>query len=163
MGALALALLGYLVLNEAGGGNTAGANCVQDTLRVAVGPELRDLAAKAVDVVDDNEDCIQFEVYEATAKQVLRDLADDEAERIQLWIPETPAWRSEIATTGHVATELTPALARTPVGIASGPMRSNAPSWREALEGEVVLVDPLTDGGSALACSQLRPSAGRPA
>jgi hypothetical protein len=68
---LALAAGGFFLLGGGGDDTAGGDNCIRNTLRVAVGPDMKDLADQAIKVIDPDEPCLDFEVYEATAKQVV--------------------------------------------------------------------------------------------
>lgn len=128
--------------------------CEPTTVRMVVAPTLSDLADSAVESLQDNGQCIQVDVTSATVAEVsstLADAEDDPSALPDLWIPESPAWRSVADRAGQSGRVIVPAVATTPVGLATG-ANTGEKSWLDALSSpELVLRSPLESGAAAMA------------
>jgi hypothetical protein len=154
-----LAGIGYLGWQVAAGDEVAAAGaitCEADPISVTVAPLLEDLMQEAADHLATEANCINLEVTDATVAEVQDGLDElDEADRADalpdLWVPNSPVWRTVLQRVGYTGRVEAPALATSPVGLASG--RDDAPaSWLETLTSDqLVMSDPATDGASAFA------------
>lgn len=154
-----LAGIGYLGWQVAAGDEVAAAGavaCDADPITVTVAPLLEDLMQEAADHLATKANCINLEVTDATVAEVQDGLDElDEADRADalpdLWVPNSPVWRTVLQRVGYTGRVEASALASSPVGLASG--RDGAPaSWLETLSSDrLVMSDPATDGASAFA------------
>jgi Bacterial extracellular solute-binding protein/von Willebrand factor type A domain len=154
-----LAGIGYLGWQVAAGDEVAAAGtttCDADPITVTVAPLLEDLMQEAADHLATKANCINLEVTDATVAEVQDGLEElEEADRAaalpDLWVPNSPVWRTVLQRVGYTGRVEAPALASSPVGLASG--RDDAPaSWLETLTSDrLVMSDPAIDGASAFA------------
>ena len=123
----------YLGWQVAAGDEVAAAGattCDADPISVTVAPLLEDLMQEAADHLATKANCINLEVTDATVDEVQDGLDElDEADRADalpdLWVPNSPVWRTVLQRVGYTGRVEAPALATSPVGLASG--RDGAP------------------------------------
>jgi hypothetical protein len=154
-----LAGIAYLGWQVAAGDEVAAAGaatCDADPITVTVAPLLEDLMKEASDHLAAKANCINLEVTDATVAEVqdgLDELAEDDraAALPDLWVPNSPVWRTVLQRIGYTGRVEAAALASSPVGLAGG--RNDAPaSWLETLTSDrLVMSDPAADGASAYA------------
>lgn len=157
---LVLALIaagGWSVLQIFGGDDSsaASADCeATTTVTLVVAPAMADLVEVAVASLEDNGQCVELDVSTATAVEVAaaQDEVDEGEEDVlpDLWVPESPAWQTVLTGAGLTGKVLEPALAASPVGLASGSTRPAPATWLDALSSRrLVKLDPLASGAFA--------------
>jgi hypothetical protein len=156
---LVLALIaagGWSALQIFGGDDSsaASADCEATTVTLVVAPAMADLVDAAVASLEDNGQCVELDVSTATAVEVAaaQDEVDEGEEDVlpDLWVPESPAWQTVLTGAGLTGKVLVPALAASPVGLASGSTRPAPATWLEALSSRrLVKLDPLASGAFA--------------
>lgn len=134
----------------------ATGRCISsEPLLVIVAPAMADLVDEAVRSLDADGQCVELEVRTATVAEVsaAQDEVDEGEEHVlpDLWVPDSPAWQSVLSGAGLTGKVLDPALATTPVGLASGSSQTSLPTWLDALSSpQLVKQDPLARGAFAL-------------
>ncbi len=149
---------GWFVVSLFGDEGSAAACTAADvtTVTMAVAPAMADLVDEAVDAMGESSQCIELEVTTATVAEV--SAAQDEVDEGEedalpdLWVPDSPAWQLVLSDAGLTGKAIVPALATTPVGLASGSTFRVPRTWLEALSSpRLVKNDPKENGASALA------------
>ena len=156
---LTLALIasgGWAALQLFGGDDSsaASADCEATTVTMVVTPSMVDLVDAAVASLEDNGQCVELDVSTATVAEVAaaQDEVDEGEEDVlpDLWVPDSPAWQSVLTGAGLTGKVLEPALAASPVGLASGSTRAAPATWLDALSSRrLVKSDPLESGAFA--------------
>ena len=130
----------------------AEADCVSDKVTLTTAPVMEELVKQAVADVNADEPCIDIEVTSGTVKDVVASLADPDAELPEIWIPDSPTWKGQLAAAGWTGSPIAKVLAQTPVGLIGGPAAKAPESWASALDGgALAMADPSAEGASALA------------
>lgn len=152
--AVLVASLGWLGARAALGDDEAGLECEVATVELVVAPAMADLAAEAVASLPSNE-CVELEVSTATVADIIA--AQDEVDEGEddalpnLWMPDSPAWRSVVIKAELSASVVVPALATTPVAFGGGVPGSAGVNWLAALTNrKLAIVDPNANGASAM-------------
>ncbi|KRF35395.1 substrate-binding domain-containing protein [Nocardioides sp. Soil805] len=133
------------------------ATCEADPITVTVAPVLEELMEQAADALALQPNCINLEVTDATVAEVQDGLDElDEKDRAaalpDLWVPNSPVWRTVLQRVGYTGRVEVPALATSPVGLASARDGVAPASWLETLASDrLVMSDPSADGASAYA------------
>ncbi|UUZ58031.1 substrate-binding domain-containing protein [Nocardioides sp. B-3] len=150
---------GWFVVSLFGDDGSAAADCTAadvTTVTMAVAPAMADPVDEAVDAMGESAQCIELEVTTATVAEV--SAAQDEVDEGEvnalpdLWVPDSPARQLVLSDAGLTGKAIVPALATTPVGLASGSEDPRAPHPLEALSSpRLVKNDPKENGASALA------------
>ena len=145
-------------MSALGDDDSAAAACTAadvTTVTVAVAPAMADLVDEAVAAMGDSAQCIELEVSTASVAEV--SAAQDEVEEGEedvlpdLWVPDSPAWQLVLSDAGLTGRAIVPALATTPVGLASGSSVRVPKTWLQALTSpRLVKNDPRENGASAL-------------
>lgn len=131
------------------------ASCEADPITVTVAPVLEELMEQAADHLAARPSCINLEVTDATVAQVQDRLdeleeQDRDAALPDLWVPSSPAWRTVLQRLDYTGRVEVPALATSPVGLASGREGAAPASWLDVLASDqLVMSDPSADGASA--------------
>lgn len=154
-----VALVGWFALQGLGGDDTSAAveaNCKTTLVTVAVAPAMTDLVDDAVAALPDNGQCIELDVVTATVADVAAaqdEVGEGEEDVLpDLWVPDSPSWQSVLTQADRTGKVLIPALATTPVALASGRADAKPASWLEVLASpRLVMSDPKASGASALA------------
>src|SRR5687768_5845952 len=131
-----LAIIGVVLALVAGAGwsalqifggddsSAASADCEATTVTMMVTPAMADLVDAAVASLEDNGQCVELEVTTATVVEVAAAQAEidagEEDALPDLWVPESPSWQTVLTGAGLTGKVLEPALAASPVGLASG-------------------------------------------
>ncbi|WP_310530129.1 hypothetical protein, partial [Nocardioides sp.] len=157
---LVLVAAGWFGLQMFGGDESslASAGCTSattTTVSMIVAPALADLVDEAVNSLADNGQCIELDVTTATVADVAAaqdEVGEGEEDTLpDLWVPDSPAWQSVLNEADHTGRTLVPALASTPVALASGVSEQAPATWLEVLSSpRLVVSDPLASGASAL-------------
>ncbi|MEO5663001.1 MAG: hypothetical protein ABIR39_06935 [Nocardioides sp.] len=150
---------GWFVVSLLGDDGSAAAACTpadMTTVTMTVAPAMADLVDEAVDAMGESAQCIELEVTTATVAEVsaAQEEVDEGDENVlpDLWVPDSPAWQTVLGDAGLTGKAIVPALATTPVGLASGSTIRVPRTWLEALSSpRLVKNDPLENGASALA------------
>lgn len=156
---LVLALIvagGWSVLQLFGSDDSSAAStdCETTTVTMAVTPAMVDLIDAAVASLEDNGQCVELDVTTATVAEIAaaQDEVDEGEEDVlpDLWVPDSPAWQTVLTGAGLTGKVLEPALAASPVGLASGSTRPAPVTWLDALSSRrLVKTDPLASGAFA--------------
>ena len=150
---------GWFVVSLLGDDESSAAACAaadMTTVTLAVAPAMADLVDQAVDAMGESSQCIELEVTTMSVAEVsaAQDEVDEGDEDVlpDLWVPDSPAWQTVLADAGLTGKAIVPALASTPVGLASGSSIRVPRTWLEALSSpRLVKNDPKENGASALA------------
>lgn len=158
--ALLLVVAGWFAVRATGDDAAAGVDCTADdttTVTMGVAPALADVMDQAAEALKDNGQCIELEVTTISAAEVAAAQAEldegDDNILPDLWVPDSPAWQGVLTEADLTGRVLVPALATTPVGLASGSTGKPRATWLEALRSpQLVKTDPLESGafGQAL-------------
>lgn len=149
--ALVVGVLAFMFLGG-GGDEDAAANCVKDEVLLTTAPATKSLVEQAVKSVEADEPCIDYKVSEGTVKDVVATLNDPDGTMPELWVPDSPTWKGQLAAAGWGGSPIAEVIAQTPVGLVSGPAAKAPGSWTEALQsGRLAMADPSAEGASALA------------
>jgi Mg-chelatase subunit ChlD len=149
---LALVVAGLAFFFLRGGDDPNASNCVIDEVLLTTAPATKGIVEKAVAAVEKDEDCIDFKVSEGTVKDVVATLNNPDGVMPEIWVPDSPTWKGQLAAAGWSGTPIAEVIAQTPVGLVSGPAATPPASWTEAIRnGRVSLADPSAEGASALA------------
>jgi hypothetical protein len=133
------------------------ATCEADPITVTVAPVLEEMMKEAAEALAAQANCINLEVTDATVDEVQDGLDElDEKDRAaalpDLWVPNSPVWRTVLQRVGYTGRVEAPALATSPVGLASARDGAAPASWLETLASDrLVMSDPAADGASAYA------------
>jgi hypothetical protein len=152
-----IAWLGWQVVSNEQVPIAGAATCEADPITVTVAPLLEELMEEAADHLAGRANCINLEVTDATVAQVqdgLDELEEDarDAALPDLWVPNSPAWRTVLQRLDYTGRVEVPALAMSPVGLASGRDGAAPATWLETLTSDrLVMSDPSADGASAYA------------
>lgn len=149
---------GWLGISLFGDDDSAAAECTAadvTTVTMAVAPAMADLVDAAVEAMGESSQCIELEVTTASVAEVsaAQDEVDEGEEDVipDLWVPDSPAWQLVLSDAGLTGKAIVPALATTPVGLASGSSIRVPKTWLEALTSpRLVKSDPRENGASAL-------------
>ncbi len=136
--------------------SAASADCQASTLTMAVAPAMADLMDEAVASLKDSDQCIDIDVTTATVADVAAvqdDVNEGEENALpDLWVPDSVAWQSVLTGAELTGKVLVPALATTPVGLATGESGETPATWLEAISSrQLVKTDPLAAGAFAQA------------
>jgi hypothetical protein len=152
-----IAWLGWQVVSNEQVPVAGAASCEAEPITVTVAPVLEELMEAAADHLAGEEGCINLEVTDATVDEVqdgLDELEEDarDAALPDLWVPNSPAWRTVLQRLDFTGRVEVPALATSPVGLASGRDGAAPATWLETLTSDrLVISDPSADGASAYA------------
>ncbi|PUA81871.1 VWA domain-containing protein [Nocardioides currus] len=151
---------GAVAISLVGGDDTAAAACTSastTTVTMSVAPAMADVVDEAVDALKDNGQCIELDVTTANVAEVAAaqaEVGEGEDDVLpDLWVPDSPAWQSVLTKADMTGRVLAPALATSPVGLASGSTAKPRATWLDALASpQLVKTDPLASGafGQAL-------------
>ena len=148
---LVVGVIGFVVLTG-GDEESEAAHCVSEEVTVTTAPVMEPLVQEAVASIQADEPCIQVVLSTGTVKDVVATLGDPNAEMPEIWIPDSPTWKGQLAAAGWTGTVVADVVAQTPVGLVSGPAAKAPAAWSGALEGgKLAMADPSADGASALA------------
>jgi von Willebrand factor type A domain len=125
------------------------------TVSLITAPAMADLVDLAVASLQDNGQCIDVTVSTASVAEVAAaqdEVGEGEEDVLpDLWIPDSPAWQIVLSDAGFTGRVVVPALATSPVGLASGSRRKAPASWLDTLKSpQLVKKDPRESGASAL-------------
>ncbi len=150
-----IAWLGWQVVSNEQVPVAGAATCEADPITVTVAPELETLMEEAADHLAAKAHCINLEVTDASVAEVQDALEElEEKDRPDalpdLWVPNSPSWRTVLQRVGYTGRVEAAALATSPVGLASGRDGVAPASWLETLTSDrLVMSDPSADGASA--------------
>ena len=148
---LVVGVIGFVVLTG-GDEESEAADCVSEEVTLTTAPVMEPLVQEAVASIQADEPCIQVVLSTGTVKDVVATLGDPNAEMPEIWIPDSPTWKGQLAAAGWTGTVVADVVAQTPVGLVSGPAAKAPAAWSGALEGgKLAMADPSADGASALA------------
>ena len=116
---------------------------------------MADLVDQAVAALGDNDQCIAVDVSTASVAEVAS--AEDQVKEgeedvfTDLWIPDSPAWQVVLSDADLTGRVVVPALATSPVGLASGSQLTPPSTWLTALKSpQLVKMDPRASGAAAI-------------
>lgn len=148
---LVVGVIGFVVLTG-GDEESEAADCVSEEVTLTTAPVMEPLVKEAVASIQADEPCIEVVLSAGTVKDVVATLGDPNAEMPEIWIPDSPTWKGQLAAAGWTGSVLADVVAQTPVGLVSGPAAKAPTAWSAALEGgKLAMADPSADGASALA------------
>lgn len=148
---LIVAIIGFFVLTG-GEAESEALDCVSEEVLLTTAPVMEPLVKDAVAALMADEPCIKVLLTAGTVKDVVATLSDPNASMPEIWIPDSPTWKGQLAAAGWTGTPIADVVAQTPVGLVSGPAAKAPTSWTAALEGgRLSMADPSGDGASALA------------
>jgi hypothetical protein len=152
-----IAWLGWQVISNEQVPVAGAATCEAKPITVTVAPVLEELMEQAADHLATKANCINLEVTDGTVADVqdgLDELEEDAraAALPDLWVPNSPAWRTVLQRLDFTGRVEAPALATSPVGLVSGRDGAAPATWLETLTSDdLVMSDPSADGASAYA------------
>ena len=151
--ALVVASFGWLGAKALGDDDVV-ADCETTPVTLVVTPAMADLVDAAVASLEDSLRCVELDVTTATVAAVdaAQDEVNDGEEDVlpDLWVPDSPAWQTVLSGAGLTGKVIEPALAASPVGLASGSTHTAPATWLEALSSRrLVKSDPLASGAFA--------------
>lgn len=152
-----IAWLGWQVVSGEQVPVAGAATCEADPITVTVAPVLEELMEQAADALALQANCINLDITDATVREVQDGLDElDEKDRADalpdLWVPNSPVWRTVLQRVGYTGRVEAPALATSPVGLASARDDDAPASWLDTLASDrLVMSDPSADGASAYA------------
>ncbi len=169
---LSISALGLLTIGSVFAVRSAGNNKVNDdavagncdepiSVTVAAVPELQpqvEAAAKALQGHDDGGACATFKVTAATPANVAGQVAGDDKNRPDLWIPDSSLWIQRAGDGQSLPSVAVPSLATSPI-VLVGTDKSLASrnSWLDAFsKAQADLLDPLTTSTGAAALLALQ-------
>lgn len=151
---LALLLVAGVIAFFVLGGEDDGAasDCVAEEVRLTTAPAMEELVKEGVKAFEAEESCLDVKLTVGTVSDVVALLNDPDAEMPELWVPDSPTWKGQLAAAGWAGTPIVDVVAQTPVGLAGGPVAKAPASWAEVLAGgKLSVADPSSNGASALA------------
>ncbi len=147
---LVVGVIGYFVLGR-GGDDPKASDCVSEKVTLTTAPALEAVVKKAVASIEKSEPCTDVKLTVGTVKDVVSTLGDPDAKVPEIWIPDSPTWKGQLAAAGWTGTEVADVVAQTPVGLVGGPTSQAPPTWSAVLDGgRLSMADPSADGASAL-------------
>lgn len=155
--ALGVGALGWQALDGSDPAASADpVDCTVRTLSISVAPELERIVDEAADDIGDANPCLALDVTGETVAELdaaQAEVGEGEHDALpDLWIPESPAWRGVVTRAGKSGRVVSPAVATTPVGLATGRGTPAPASWLDTLASDQLVVrDPSANGGAALA------------
>lgn len=159
-GAIAVVLLAAVAIGGwrliAGPDYSAAAiECETTVVTVVVAAALVDPMEEAAASLKGNGQCIELDVNTATVAEVAAaqdELGTGKVDALpDLWVPDSPAWPGVLKKAGLIGKTLEPALAMSPVGLASGSKIKAPANWLDTLESRrLVMADPRDSGAFAV-------------
>lgn len=146
----------WYAVQVAGADDTPEFQCETTTLTMMVAPAMEDLVEQSLAALEDNGQCIEFDMSVGTVADVVEAQADAEGEEVKvlpdLWVPDSPGYKRVLRKaelTGRIVNE---ALATSPVGFATGGPSTKPASWLSVLQSNrLIISDPQASGASAYA------------